>query len=49
MSTFAKVCAAIALAFVGACAAPDNTELEEFVIIDPAPLTVEPVFNGKAK
>ncbi len=38
---------ACALAFLAACAQNDSSDVEEFVIVDPAPVTAEPVFHGK--
>ena len=50
MSKLTKLFAVLGVATsLVACTAPDNSEVEEFVIIDPAPLTDEPEFTGKAK
>lgn len=47
MSKSLKSIMALGLAvFVAACAA-DQPEVEEFVVIDPVPVTVEPTFTGK--
>lgn len=36
------------LAFVAACGAGDNAgDVEEFVVVDPVPVTSEPVYSGK--
>ena len=35
------------LALVAACGANDAGDVEEFVVVDPVPVTVEPVYTGK--
>jgi len=35
--------------FVVTVAACDNSRQEEFVIVDPEPISVEPVYTGKYK
>ena len=36
------------LALVAACGGNNNAgDVEEFVVIDPVPVTIEPVFTGK--
>ncbi|WP_187293138.1 hypothetical protein [Octadecabacter arcticus] len=36
------------LALVAACGGSNNAgDVEEFVVIDPVPVTIEPVFTGK--
>ncbi|GAA6190614.1 MULTISPECIES: hypothetical protein [Roseobacteraceae] len=47
MSKSIKFLAAFAL--VGVVAACDNSPKEEFVIVDPEPISVEPAFTGKYK
>ena len=37
------------VAFVGAVAACDNSQEEEFVVVEPEPITVEPTHTGKFK
>ncbi|MEY8842578.1 hypothetical protein AB9K41_26405 [Cribrihabitans sp. XS_ASV171] len=37
------------VAFVGAVAACDNSPREEYVIVDPEPISTEPVYTGKYK
>ncbi len=41
-----KALAAAAL-LVGVAACSQSDDVEEFVIVDPGPVTVEPTFNGK--
>ena len=41
------VLGAFVLALVAACAQNDASGVEEFVIVDPAPVTAEPTFGGK--
>ena len=35
------------LAIVAACGANTAGDVEEFVVVDPVPVTVEPTFTGK--
>ncbi len=35
------------LAIVAACGANNAGDVEEFVVVDPVPVTVEPTFTGK--
>ena len=42
-----SLCAMSLLALVAACGAHNAGEVEEFVVVDPVPVTVEPVFTGK--
>ena len=35
------------LAITAACGANDAGDVEEFVVVDPVPVTVEPTFSGK--
>lgn len=37
------------VAFVGAVAACDNSPQEEFVVVAPEPISVEPTYTGKYK
>ena len=37
------------LAVTAACGSSDAGDVEEFVVVDPLPVTVEPVFTGKFK
>ncbi len=36
-------------AFVGAVAACGGQQEEEFIVVDPEPISVEPVYTGKYK
>ncbi|WP_217810161.1 hypothetical protein [Salibaculum griseiflavum] len=48
MSNKIKSLAAVAvLALVAACGGNDAGEVEEFVVVDPVPVTTEPSFSGK--
>jgi hypothetical protein len=50
MSKSIKSFAALAvLALVAACGGNDAGEVEEFVVVDPVPVTTEPEFTGKYK
>ncbi len=40
------VLAAAALALLGACSG-QSSDVEEFVVVDPEPVTAEPTFKGK--
>ncbi|AKS46766.1 hypothetical protein SAMN05444287_1889 [Octadecabacter temperatus] len=43
-----SLCAMSLLALVAACGGNNNAgDVEEFVVVDPVPVTVEPVFTGK--
>lgn len=44
-----SLCAVSLLALVAACGSNSAGEVEEFVVVDPAPMpvTVEPAFTGK--
>lgn len=35
------------LAIVAACGANNAGDVEEFVVVDPVPVTIEPTFTGK--
>ena len=35
------------LALVAACGGNNAGEVEEFVVVDPVPVTIEPTFTGK--
>lgn len=35
------------LALVAACGANNAGDVEEFVVVDPSPVTVQPTFNSK--
>lgn len=35
------------LALVAACGGNSAGEVEEFVVVDPVPVTIEPVYTGK--
>jgi len=35
------------LALVAACGSNNTGDVEEFVVVDPIPVTVEPTFSGK--
>ena len=35
------------LALVAACGGNNAGEVEEFVVVDPVPVTIEPVYTGK--
>ena len=42
-----SLCAVSLLALVAACGGSNNAgDVEEFVVIDPVPVTIEPVFTG---
>ena len=46
--TIKSVVAVSLLAFVAACGGSDSAgDVEEFVVIDPVPVTIEPTFTGK--
>lgn len=48
MSKSIKIlCATSLLALVAACGANNAGDVEEFVVVDPVPVTVEPTFTGK--
>ncbi|KPA22107.1 hypothetical protein shim_15540 [Shimia sp. SK013] len=48
MSKSIKALLAVGLvAVVAACA--DNSQVEEFVVVDPEPISVEPEYTGKYK
>jgi len=42
-----SLCAVSLLALVAACGGGNSGDVEEFVVIDPAPVNMEPVFTGK--
>ncbi|MBU2993913.1 hypothetical protein Q4555_11230 [Octadecabacter sp. 1_MG-2023] len=35
------------LAVMAACGANNASDVEEFVVVDPVPVTIEPTFTGK--
>ena len=41
--------AATALATLAACSGGQVDDVEEFVVVDPEPVTIEPTFTGKYK
>ena len=42
-----SLCAVSLLALVAACGANNSGDVEEFVVVDPVPVTIEPTFSGK--
>ncbi|SMX33127.1 hypothetical protein [Octadecabacter ascidiaceicola] len=42
-----SLCAMSLLALVAACGGNSAGDVEEFVVVDPVPVTVEPVYTGK--
>ena len=42
-----SLCAVSLLALVAACGSNNAGDVEEFVVVDPVPVTVEPTFNSK--
>ena len=42
-----SLCAVSLLAVVAACGAKSTSTVEEFVVVDPVPVTVQPTFTSK--
>ncbi len=49
MSKSIKAVVALGLIVLAAACARDNTVEEEFVVVDPEPISTEPVYTGKYK
>jgi hypothetical protein len=47
MSKSIKTLAMFGLLVLAAACARDTSQVEEFVVVDPAPITIEPVHTGK--